>query len=343
MPFMDDVRGEPAVVRGLVEAYRGPLRSSLERAVRAVGDAGERPLLVLGMGSSLSAGCALGAPDGRLVVVADAGEVLHYGLGAAARAGVVIAISQSGRSYETVTAAGRIKSATGAPVVALVNDPGSPLAGVADIVLPLLAGEEANVATKTYVAAVVVVRAIAEGGVSRELAADLERTAAGMEALVAGSSAPVAANLLAGCASLMIVGRGPSLGAGQYAALTTKECTARPVEAMTGGAFRHGPLELGGPATGIVVLAPTGPTANLGVALALETAALGSPTWLLTGPARAPGTTPNLLVTVLPDLPEPLAALAAVVPLQLMAAELALRGGREPGTTRIATKVTDRE
>ena len=51
----------------------------------------------------------------------------------------------------------------------------------------------------------------------------------------------------------------------------------------------------------------------------------------------------GLLVTPLPELPEALAALAAVVPLQVAAAGYARAAGREPGMTRIATKVTDRE
>ena len=95
---------------------------------------------------------------------------------------------------------------------------------------------------------------------------------------------------------------------------------------------------------GVIVLAPDGPTAALGSVLACEIAAAGCPTWLLAGPRAAADidASPGLLVTALPALPEPLASLASVVPLQLVAAELAGRAGRRAGTTTLATKVTER-
>jgi len=344
MPFTDDVRGQPAVLRRLVEAYGGHQAATLARAVAVLEGAGDRPLLVVGMGSSLFAGRVLARDGNRLVVLEDAGELLHYGLGTARGAGAVLAISQSGRSYETVAVVERIRrSAPTIPVVALVNEPDSPLGAAADVVLPLLAGAEASVATKTYTAAVAILLILEAGGLDARLAADLQRTADAMDALAASGAAEAAADLLAGCAALVMVGRGPSLGSAEYAALTTKECTAQPAEAMSGGAFRHGPLELAGPATGVVVLAPAGRTAALGAALAAEAAALGSPTWLLGGEEATRRASARLLVTGLPALPETLGALVTIVPLQLAAAELARAAGREPGITRIATKVTDRE
>jgi len=91
---------------------------------------------------------------------------------------------------------------------------------------------------------------------------------------------------LASCPVIVVVGRGPSLGAADYAALTIKETAAIPAEAMSGGAFRHGPLELTESDLGFVVLAPAGATADLGAGIAREVAALGRPTWLLADAAR---------------------------------------------------------
>lgn len=349
MPFTDDVRAQPEVLRRLVAAYQGPEAPRLERAVACLREAEERPLLVIGMGSSLSAGRALAGATDRMAFAEDAGEILHYGAGRAARAGAIVAFSQSGRSYETVAVVERLRGTGSAvPVVAVVNDLESPLARSADVALPLFAGREANVATKTYVASVAVALMLARGGLDEALAGELLRTAAAMDELGASGAAAAGSALLGDCPILVVVGRGPSLGAAHYAALTTKESAARAAEAMTGGAFRHGPLELAGSSTGVVVIAPAGPTASLGNALAGETAGLGSPTWLLGGSASATGgsasaTGAGLLVTPLPELPEPLAALVAIVPLQLAAADYAHRAGREPGMTRIATKVTDRE
>ena len=64
-----------------------------------------------------------------------------------------LAISQSGRSPDILAAAEAARGA-GALVVAMVNDAGSPLAQLADVTAPLLAGPELSIAaTKSYIAA----------------------------------------------------------------------------------------------------------------------------------------------------------------------------------------------
>ena len=144
----------------------------------------------------------------------------------------------------------------------------------------------------------------------------------------------------------MIVGRGPALGSAEYGALTIKEAAAIHAEGMTGGAFRHGPVELTEGAAAVVVLAPAGRTTDLLVGIARETAGRGSPTWLITDRRHATGIDePASLMTsaILPSLPEDLAPLSLAVPLQLMADALARQVGRRAGVTTIATKVTERE
>src|SRR3546814_18210172 len=62
-----------------------------------------------------------------------------------------LAISQSGKSPDLLAAVKQQRDA-GAFVVALVNAEGSPLAGLADVVIPLSAGVERSVAaTKSYI------------------------------------------------------------------------------------------------------------------------------------------------------------------------------------------------
>src|SRR5437588_3699078 len=65
---------------------------------------------------------------------------------------VVLAISQSGRSPDLLATA-KDATAQGALLVAMVNDEDSPLAAIADVVLPLCAGPERSVAaTKSFIA-----------------------------------------------------------------------------------------------------------------------------------------------------------------------------------------------
>lgn len=349
--FLDDVRSQASVVRSLAAAYRGDVHPLVVRAAELIGRDPQQPLLVVGMGSSLSAGRILSgvlAERGRVVVLEDAGELLHYGLGAATRAGVIVAISQSGRSFETVRAVEALRSQHPTPVVALVNDPSSPLAAAGDVVLPLLAGTEAAIATKTYLAAMTaLLLVVAEEAPGLLDPADLARAADAIERLAGDESiGRCAAEHLGAAPALVIVGRGPALGVAAYGALTIKEAAAIPAEGMSGGAFRHGPVELAETEVGIVVLAPAGRTTGLLVGIARETAERGAPTWLITDTAHAPaGRLPDALLVspVLPDLPEEVAPLALAVPLQLAADALARRLGRRAGVTTVATKVTDRE
>ena len=302
------------------------------------------------MGASLAAGRVLPslfATHSRLAVVSDAGELLHYGLGSTAQGAAAIAISQSGRSIETVRVAERLGAERRLPVIALVNDLESPLAAVADIALPLLAGDESTVATRTYVAAVSVLLTLASISLAGSVDLDaFEYTAAAIHGRAGRDDlAERVAAHIDGCRAAVLIARGPALGTAEYAALTLKEMAALPAEAISGGAFRHGPLELAGPDVASIVVAPDGPTADLTVGLAAELAEAGTKTWLLAGPGVADAVSPinDMLVTRLDPLPEAFAALAAVVPLQLLGAQLARRAGREVGIAVRATKVTERE
>ncbi|MBW8881791.1 MAG: SIS domain-containing protein, partial [Asticcacaulis sp.] len=72
-----------------------------------------------------------------------------------------IAISQSGRSPDLLATVEAHRKA-GAYVVALVNDEDSPLAALADVLLPLKAGPETSVAaTKSYICSLAGLAAIA--------------------------------------------------------------------------------------------------------------------------------------------------------------------------------------
>ena len=115
---------------------------------------------------------------------------------------------------------------------------------------------------------------------------------------------------------------------------------------MLGGSFRHGrAIEIAGPATGIIVLAPAGPTQSLCVRLAADTARAGSPTFLLTGAAAGerPGALPeaaDLTTAHLPEVPELLAPLLYCVPMQHLAGQLAAGRNRQPGVVERSSKVT---
>src|SRR3954462_976706 len=119
------------------------------------------------------------------------------------RGGAVMAISQSGRSPDVagVIAAAR---AQGRPTIVLTNEPSSPLAALADVVVPLRAGEERSVAaTKTYLASLHAVAHIAEVEPLPGLPSVVEAVARSQLAERARFDALADASLITAC------GRGP--------------------------------------------------------------------------------------------------------------------------------------
>ena len=157
-----------------------------------------------------------------------------------------IAISQSGGSPDLVRAASGAKEA-GAHVVALVNVEDSPLAKVADTVVPLRAGPELSVAaTKSYLCALsALVHIAARWKGDEALYAALQATPEAMRATWAMDWSALVDGLV-DASSLFVVGRGLGLGAAQEAALKLKETCGLHAEAFSSAEVKHGPMALVG-------------------------------------------------------------------------------------------------
>lgn len=133
--FLADVLGEPEALAGWLEAYETP-----GGPLQALGEVGERRVLFIGMGSSRFAALAA-ASLLRSRGVDAAVERASTGVPAPpAQDTLVVAVSASGETAETVGAARRHRGA--GRVVAVTNRPGSPLAAEGHVLLPLLDGEE---------------------------------------------------------------------------------------------------------------------------------------------------------------------------------------------------------
>ena len=162
------------------------------------------------------------------------------------RESVFIAISQSGRSPDLLCAS-RSAKACGAYVVAVVNDEVSPLASLADSVLPIGAGPERSVAaTKSCVGAMFALYHLCarwRGGeaVAGAMAA-LPATLAEAWSLDWGQAvAP-----LCDAGQALILSRGIGLAGAQEAALKLKETCMIQAEGFSAAEVRHGPMTIVG-------------------------------------------------------------------------------------------------
>jgi glucosamine--fructose-6-phosphate aminotransferase (isomerizing) len=155
-----------------------------------------------------------------------------------------IAISQSGRSPDLVSATAAAKEA-GALVVGLVNADESPLAEACDYAFPLCAGPETGVAaTKSYIASLAAIVHIVAAWTSDDLLMDSLAIAPDHLARAWELDWSPAVAKLAAARSLFVIGRGVGLGVAQEAALKLKETAGLHAEAFSGAEVRHGPQAL---------------------------------------------------------------------------------------------------
>jgi glucosamine--fructose-6-phosphate aminotransferase (isomerizing) len=168
---------------------------------------------------------------------------------------VVLAISQSGSSPDLLASVGSARAA-GARIVALVNAQASPLAKLADDLIPLGAGEERSVAaTKSYLASLsAIVQLVASWSRGAELAAALGE-APGLLARAWQLDWSAAVTRLVGATNLYVVGRGLGLAIAQEAALKFKETCGIHAEAVSAAELRHGPIALVRPGFPLLVFA----------------------------------------------------------------------------------------
>jgi glutamine---fructose-6-phosphate transaminase (isomerizing) len=248
---------------------------------------------------------------------------------------VALAISQSGRSPDLVNSA-RQATENGAFLVALVNDEDSPLAAIANVLVPLCAGPERGVAaTKSFIAS---------------LAAVLDLLAAwtGDPAIDSASSAlpsqlaegwtldwTAALPVLTRATAMYVVGRGHGLGIAQEAALKLKETCGIHAEAFSAAEVRHGPMAVVG--SGFPVLLFGQPDESLASVAELAREFVGRGAQVISaGVPDAPG-------VQLPTLEaDPLTApVLEIASFYRLANALALARGRDPDRPPHLTKITE--
>jgi glutamine---fructose-6-phosphate transaminase (isomerizing) len=290
----------------------------------------------------------LGIPAG----MAAPSTVTIYGAELRWRGGLVIAVSQSGRSPDLIAVVEAAR-AGGALTVAIVNDAASPLAAAADHVIDCRAGEELSVAaTKSYVAQLAsgaaLVASLAPSHALRQAITRMpgllaDSLAVGRDAI--HDDAPIVAEFAASERSI-VIGRGFEYPTALETALKLKETSRLFAEGYSSADFSHGPVVLTGPEVPILAIRPDGrmgPLVDEGIAAALAT---GSVPWIVGGPGLGAGMPagmrPDRLIALpLPaDLPEALASLATILPGQLLAEAVARRRGYDPDAPPGLRKVT---
>ncbi|KAB7767862.1 SIS domain-containing protein [Xanthomonas maliensis] len=196
------------------------------------------------------------------------------------RGALYLVISQSGKSPDLLRNAEAAKAA-GARVVALVNVEDSPLAQLAEVVLPLGAGPETSVAaTKSYLASLsAILQLVAVWKNDPELLAAVAQLPQQLRAAWQADWSSLTAGLVP-AHNLFVLGRGLGLAGAQEAALKFKETCGLHAEAYSSAEVKHGPMALVGPGFPVLAFAQPDETGTGIRALVDEFRGRGAQVWL---------------------------------------------------------------
>lgn len=335
--YLEDLLDQPQAIAATVEAFVvSPALGEIVSQIRA----GRFTRIVLtGMGSSYHALHPLHIrliDAGLNAVMEETSELIHYKDRLLSDGSLVIAVSQSGRSAEIV----RLPdiAARRATIISVTNTPGSPLASRAAATVMTSAGDEFSVSCKTYVTTLAALSWLGE-----LLVGDDPERCRSEFAQAAHAAAQYLENwerhviellaLIGDAKHLVLAGRGPSLAAVNTGALIIKESDHFPAEGISSAAFRHGPLEMVGRDTLVIVFAGPPTTWDLNTALARDICRHGGRAGLVSEDAERGAL--RLPAGQAPTLP-----ILEILPVQMLTLALAAKAGREPGTFTVASKVT---
>jgi len=340
-PYLDDLLNQPEALAATWTALRDT--DTFARIAQACPPARFEPIVLTGMGGSFHVLHPLAielASHGLTPLLLETSELIHFYPGLLAPSTLVIAVSQSGQSAETVRLLdlNTDLNAGAATILGVSNTPASPLAMRSHFAVVTDAGSEHSVSCKTYVSTLLALSVLAAALTGSDTTArlhDLEPAASVVESYLSQwqSHAEEFAALLGDSRDVFLVGRGPSLAAASVGALILKESTRTHAEGMSSAAFRHGPFELLEPGIFVGIFAGDATARPLNERLLADIQPTGATAVLFSSDSpRA--------VCRLPQVPAPLLPVAEILPAQMLTLALAALRHHLPGRFRWSGKIT---
>jgi len=245
--FLQDIYKQPA-------ALQQSLDFSLGRGMKAMLEAqklirSSKYVIISSIGASWNAGVAIQAAfneAGYTALLYDSSEFLHF-TRIPANAAVILP-SRSGKSVEVVQSVSKCRAA-GAKIIAITNDPQSPLALGSDVLLDTHVEFDHSISVNTYTSIILVGQLLAVQ--SGRLLTDQESEQTISKAFIQISQKIghwheniALSGWLNSAFATYFLGRGVSFSTACEAMLIWQEGAKHPATAMTTGAFRHGPQEV---------------------------------------------------------------------------------------------------
>ena len=350
--MMEEIIQQPVALGGVRKFYTSP-GAIPAKALRKLITRWPPTVVFTGMGASLFAAYPAQAYLNSLgirTLLWETAELLHHHMKILHPDTLLVAISQSGETVEITRLLDRLPKKMG--VVGVTNAEASTLARRATLALPLLAGSQSTVSTKTYMCAVGVLMylavAIARQS-QRSLTESMMRAIEAQDRILNDERAQTLATLefFNHPPYVALLSRGADLASAYQGALMFKEVARLAAEPISAAQFRHGPIEIVNPAHRYIIFARQGiqsrgeKTAKLLLGLATDIHAHAGRVLLLTDQHFKSAT--NTRVIQVEPLGRGLGTLVDILYIQLLVHDLALHSGRDPGKFWIAEGVTRKE
>lgn len=344
--MMEEIIAQPAALAGLRKFYASP-GAIPAKALRKLTAHWPPTVVFTGMGSSLFAGYPAQAflnSLGIRALVWETAELVHHHLKVLKPDTLLVAVSQSGETVEILRLLDALPRKT--RVVAVANEEKSTLARRADLMLPMMAGRQQSVSTRTYMCAVSALMYLAHAIASkphRPLTSALMRAVEAQERIIERRhiTTPPTVEFFDEPPYVSLMARGADLASAYQGAQMFKEVARLAAEPTSAAQFRHGPIEILNPAHRYVLFARRGRTGKFVLKLAEDIHAHGGCILLLTDlPFERVA---NARVIPVDSVALNLGTLVDVLHIQLLVHDLALRSHEEPGKFWIADRVTREE
>lgn len=354
--MLKEIYEQPIVVAQTLRSY---LQRMEERVTLPIPDfdlSGIRRVTIVACGTSFYAGMVAKywfEQFARVPVDLDVASEFRYRAPVMEEGGLMIVISQSGETADTLAALRHARS-EGQTIAAVVNVPTSSMAREADILLPTHAGPEIGVAsTKAFTCQLAVLAAFAanlaraKGRLSpaeeKALVKHLAEAPAALNgALAYDETIADMAHTVAGARDVLYLGRGTDYPLALEGALKLKEISYIHAEGYAAGEMKHGPIALIDDAVPVIVIAPSGPLFEKTVSNMQEVQARGGKVVLISDYDGIQQAGDNCLATItMPKVHPLIAPLVYAVPVQLLAYHAAVAKGTDVDQPRnLAKSVT---
>jgi len=351
-----EIYEQPIVVAQTLRGYLQRLEEEVTLPIPEFDLSAIRRVTIVACGTSFYAGMVAKywfEQFARVAVDIDVASEFRYRAPVMEPGGLMIVISQSGETADTLAALRHAK-AEGQTIAAVVNVPTSTMAREADLLLPTHAGPEIGVAsTKAFTCQLAVLAALAanlakaKGRMDRDEEKEIvlhlaEAPAALNDALSRDEAIEAMAGSVAGARDVLYLGRGTDYPLAMEGALKLKEISYIHAEGYAAGEMKHGPIALIDENVPVIVIAPSGPLFEKTVSNMQEVQARGGKVVLISDAEGIAAAGDNCLATIeMPKVHPLIAPIVYAVPVQLLAYHVAVAKGTDVDQPRnLAKSVT---